>query len=146
MFCSALYKVLIMHVLTLVMSSLRCSLRLLMDRLKWRSRFVRESERWLQTTRFWDSSPWYVLWGGNTEMQIYISYPFTAQMLYFCVLNRSASLLLLVASHRLKSPSISMLTGLCTSPLKTRGPAENSRVSLPKSASKENHSQLFIKI
>lgn len=67
--------------------------------------------------------------GGNTEMQIYISYPFTAQMLHFCVLNRSASLLLLVASHRLKSPSISMLTGLCTSPLKTRAPGENSRVS-----------------
>lgn len=76
--------------------------------------------------------------GTNIEMQIYISFTFTAQMLYFCVLNRLASLLLPVASHRLKSPSISMLTGLCTSPLKTRAPAENSRVSL--SASKENRS------
>lgn len=116
--------------LMLVICLLRCSLLLLMDRLKSRSRFVRESERWLQTTSFWDSSPWYVLWGVNIEMQIYISYPFMALMLYLCVLNRSASLLLLVVSHRLKSPSISMLTGLCTSLLKTRALAENSKVSL----------------
>ncbi len=108
------------------MSRRRCSPPPLMDRLRWRSRFVRESERWPQTTRFWDSSPWcvriYTHCAAHTEEASY-----TITVLYR--LNRSGSLRLLVESHRLKSPLISTLTGSFTSPLKTRAPAENSRVS-----------------